>query len=47
VLAARTIAHYRAGDVRTNLVDDRLPVTNEMVTAWLKNRAVLRQTAGR
>lgn len=47
VRAARTIAHYRAGDTHTNLVDGHVPVTEEMVTDWLKNRAIRRQTAGR
>jgi hypothetical protein len=44
VRAARTIAHYRAGDTQTNLVDGRVPVTKAMVTAWLNDRAVLRYT---
>jgi hypothetical protein len=47
VRAARTIAHYRTGDTQTNLVDGRVPVTKTMVTAWLNDRAVLRQTVGR
>ena len=42
--AARTIAHYRAGDTHTNLVDDRVPVTEAMVTAWLNDPAVFRYT---
>jgi hypothetical protein len=45
--AARTIAHYLAGDSDTNLVDGQTPVTQKMVTTWLRNRDVRRQTAGR
>ncbi|MGH3427357.1 MAG: hypothetical protein ACRD3Q_07400 [Terriglobales bacterium] len=47
VRAARTITHYRAGDVHTNLVDSRVRVTEAMVTMWLKDRGVLRQCSRR